>query len=167
MGWYATAHRECFANKLQKPAVEMAAVTVLLQQKLCFPMKPSHKRHAESPFKLPGEGYRLARYDSTSKSQKYEDKLWILRSLDFPSGVDGWPSHSSYVPHLAIIESHYPSNLRVFAFKAGAWAWGRMDFAFLGSSEMVCSRKKCTPPPSPAASQDCDTCPLLLGELRV
>lgn len=65
----------CLANKLRKPAVEMAAVTVLLQQKMCFPMKSLHKRHAEFPFKLPREGYRLSCYDGTSKSQKYEDKL--------------------------------------------------------------------------------------------
>ena len=51
--WRATAHRGCLANKLQNPAVEMAAITALLQQKTCFARQPRHKSHARFSFKLP------------------------------------------------------------------------------------------------------------------
>lgn len=65
----------CFANKLQTPAVAMAAVSALLQQKMWFVMKSLHKRHAAFPFSLPREGCRLACCDSPGTSQKYEDRL--------------------------------------------------------------------------------------------
>lgn len=121
MCWRVTVRAGSLANKLRKPAVEMVAVAVL-----CFPMKSLHKRHAEFPFKLPREDYRSSCYDSTRQSQKYEDKLRILRSLNFPFGVDGCSLDPFYVPHLAVTETHHPSNPRPSCSRPSAGAGEEM-----------------------------------------
>lgn len=126
-------------SKLQKPAVGMTAVTVLLQQKMCFVMKSLHKRHAEFPSKVPQEGCRSPCYDSTSKQQGNEDKLGIMAPRPLC-----WSADTSHVSHLALIESCHSYNPGVFAFwrRGGCVGYRLSTFYFSllllpGSSECV------------------------------
>ena len=87
--------------------------------------------------------------------QKYEDKLGILRSLNFPSGGDGSSSDPSDVPHLAMIEAHHPSNPRPLCSRPSAGGGGRDGLCVLGDSEVVRAGKSTLLCALPAACPLC------------